>query len=149
MKSREVTGSCVAILSLAGLVLLGFGGTTAEAREAGGPTASKSPAPSIPSIPSTSSTSSFLKKGDAFSLAGRRCVLAKIDTLRHRPCVFGRRAYYKNSCIKRETGPPIDSQGSAWAASYNRVIVIRWVMKARIRIIIARMDCCGDHGSPC
>jgi len=92
MKSREVTGFCVAMLALAGLVLLGFGamaaaGQGAAAPEAGGPTASRSPAasrssaPSIPSIPSTSSTSSPLKQGDAFNLGGRRCVLAKLDTL--------------------------------------------------------------------
>jgi hypothetical protein len=36
MKSRGVTGSYVAILTLAGLGVLGFGGTTARAREAGG-----------------------------------------------------------------------------------------------------------------
>jgi len=81
MKSREVTGFCVAILALAGLVLVGFGGPAASAREAGGPAASRSPAPSIPSIASTSSTSSPLKKGDAFSLGGRRYVLARLDTL--------------------------------------------------------------------
>ena len=84
MKSREVTGFYVAILALAGLVHLSFGGTTAVAREGGGPAASTPSALSIPSTsstPSAPSTSSSLKKGDAFSLGGRRCVLAKLDTL--------------------------------------------------------------------
>jgi hypothetical protein len=75
------------MLALAGLVLLSFGGTTAEAREGGGAAVSASSAPSIASTPSASSiasTSSSLKKGDAFSLGGRRCVLARLDTL---PCV--------------------------------------------------------------
>jgi len=53
MKSREVTGSCVAMLAVAGLVVLDSGamaaaGQAASAREAGGPAASRSPAPSIP-----------------------------------------------------------------------------------------------------